>query len=169
MGMQLDYKCLTPEDWAQMQADDPIKVMEWFYADEPAFSLDKCWHVMHWLLTEDAGLDDDAFIEPPLGNVVMGGTDSKFEASYGHIRYLMPIEVEAVATALTAIPFSDLSPKFEADAFNDAELYPVGRSGGWDDDEIAAEHQAFQTLYPGLVAFFRQAAQDGEVVLIALN
>jgi Domain of unknown function (DUF1877) len=169
MGMQLDYKCFTPEEWAQMQTDDPITVTQWLCEGEPAFSLDKCWHVMHWLLTGDAGLDDDAFTEPPLGNVVMGGTDSKFEASYGQIRYLMPAEVQDVATALTAIPFADLSAKFDADAFNDAELYPLGRRGTWDDDEVAAEHEAFQTIYPGLVAFFQQAAQDRNVVLISLN
>jgi hypothetical protein len=106
---------------------------------------------------------------PPLGNVVMGGNDSPFEASYGQVRYLMPTEVQSVAAALAAIPFSDLSPKFDADAFNEAELYPLGRGGGWSDDEVEAEHEALQSRYPELVAFFQQAAQTGDVVLIALN
>jgi hypothetical protein len=169
MGMQLDYQSLTPEEWDQMQSDDPNRVAEWFYEDGPAFSLNKCWHVMHWLLTGDASLNDDAFTDAPLGNVVMGGTDSQFEASYGQIRYLLPPEVQDVATTLSAIPFSDLSPKFEADAFNDAELYPLGRRGAWNVEEVMAEHEAFQQLYSDLVAFFNRAAQHGDVVLIALN
>jgi hypothetical protein len=152
MGMRLDYKCFTPEEWEQMQADDPVNVREWLGEDVPAFSLDKCWDVMNFLIGGDA---------------VMGGTDSEIEATYDFVRYLMPEEVQKVADTLAAIPFSALSPKFDADAFNDAELYPMGQ--GWSDDEVAAEHEAFQSLYPALVEFFQQAAQTGDVVLIALN
>jgi Domain of unknown function (DUF1877) len=154
MGMQLDYKCLTPEDWARMQADDPITVMEWFYSDEPAFSLDKCWDVMDFLIGGDA---------------VMGGTESEIETNYGFIRYLMPTEVQKIADRLSTTSFSALGPKFDADAFNRAELYPLGLGGGWDDDAVAEEHEGFQKLYPALVAFFQQAARNGDVVLIALN
>jgi hypothetical protein len=152
MGMQLDYKCFTPEEWEQMQADNPIKVMEWLCEDEPAFSLDKCWDVMNFLIGGDA---------------VMGGTESTIEATYDFVHYLMPTEVQKVADTLAGIRFSALSPKFNADAFNEAELYPLGQ--GWSDDEVAAEHEAFQTLYPNMLAFFQQAAQTGDVVLIALN
>ncbi len=152
MGMRLDYKCFTPEEWEQMQADDPINVGNWLCEDEPAFSLDKCWDVMNFLIGGDA---------------VMGGTDSEIEATYGFVRYLTPAEVQKVAETLAGIPFSALSPKFNADAFNEAELYPMGQD--WSDDEVAEEHEALQSRYPALVAFFQQAAQAGDVVLISLN
>jgi hypothetical protein len=63
-----------------------------------------------------------------------------------------------------------LSPKFDAEAFNDAKLYPLGLAGGWKDDEVEMERDTLETIYyPELVEFFHQAAERGDIVLLSLN
>jgi hypothetical protein len=149
MGMYLNYYAFTPEDWEQMQIDDPNHIRK--FLEEEHFSLDKCWDVMRFLIGEEA---------------VMGGKESQIEATFGFVRYLLPEEVEAIATKLTKLPFSKLVKKFDAEAFCEAELYPLGRR--WNEEEVELEKQALKIRYAEMVNFFKQAANDGDVIVMGL-
>src|ERR1700759_548642 len=63
------------------------------------------WQSIHYLLTGKVEWDN-TMVPPPLGNVVMGGTNTPYEATYNYVRYLTPQEVSDVAKAL-----SDISPE----------------------------------------------------------
>lgn len=179
MGMEASYVAMTPSEYGDLEAD-PDKAMEYFYgiSDMGAWmhrrdveaeagervSLDKDWHALHFLLTGDDRMDE-GLVPPPLGNVVLGGTPTPFEASYGQVRLLSPSEVREVAEALGAISLAELQSRFDPEDFTRREIYPNPRPGGWDEEQIASLWQ----IYPDLVSFFARAAAAGNVVLASMD
>ena len=128
------------------------------------FTLEKDWHALHFLLTGDAGLD----LPPdpsPLGKVVLGGSDTEWEASYGQVRLLSAQEVSDAAAALRSISLEDLQNRFDPTRFNEMNIYPNPRPGGWTHDRI----QSLWDIYPGLVRFFEAAATERAVILVYLE
>ncbi|MEH1942553.1 MAG: DUF1877 family protein [Nostoc sp.] len=110
MGITASYKRITPQKFSEIQ-NDPEAAASFFgldlddlvfdfsnpqamiaqrqkqRSDERNFSLEKDWHALHFLLTGESNLDDTQ-ASPPFCNVVMGGTPTQFEATYGFVRYL---------------------------------------------------------------------------------
>lgn len=167
MGITVHYKTITPEDFERLKHDSATA--QEFLQSESPFSLEKSWHVIHYLLTAHPELGDEAFTDPPFGSIVMGGTPTQLKCSYGVVRYLSPEEVSRTTEALNSISLESLEAKCDAEDFNDAGIYPLGRRGGWDEDEIEAEIQFLRILYPSLVNFFQQAVNDGDVIIIACD
>jgi hypothetical protein len=129
-------------------------------------SIDGDWHALHVLLTgEIRSLAEIEPAEPPLDNVVMGGNDTPFDAGYGKVRYLAPYEVREVAEALRTIPEEELRARFDPVAFTRAEIYPTSRRNGWDSKAV----ERLVRTYRQLVAFFRAAAREGDVVLLSFD
>jgi Domain of unknown function (DUF1877) len=56
-----------------------------------------------------------------MGNVVMGGTETQIDTTYGKVRFLKPEEVREVANALSQISVKDLRARFDPIAFTEAE------------------------------------------------
>jgi hypothetical protein len=56
-----------------------------------------------------------------MGNVVMGGTETPIDTTYGKVRFLKPEEVREVANALSQISVKDLRARFDPIAFTEAE------------------------------------------------
>lgn len=127
------------------------------------FSLEKEWHLLHFLLTGEADLE--ALPQPPpLGDVVMGGTETSFASRDGAARLLQPAQVAAIAAALGAISTADLQARFARNPGSDEEIYSV------DPDASATEQlETLLELYPELVAFFERAAAAGDVVFLSLE
>lgn len=165
MGITVHYKTITPEDFERLQTNP--EAANSFLSSESSLSLEKSWHVIHYLLTDHPELGDHTFTDPPLGTIVLGGRSTQFQCSYGMVRYLMPEEVAIAAEALNTISLESLEVKCDAESFNSAEVYPLGRRGEWDEDEIEGEIQFLRLLYPALTNFFKEAANNGHIVLIA--
>jgi hypothetical protein len=129
-------------------------------------SIEKDWHALHCLLTGRVTSPSEIPPAPaPWGHVVLGGTETPFDATYGKVRYLTPVEVGEVADALGQISVDDLRARFDPVAFTEAEVYPNPRPGGWDIGEL----EPLLWVYPQLVGFFRDAAREGNVVLLSLD
>lgn len=184
MGIRATYRRVTPQEFSELQNNseaaksffgldldsfdfsDPeamLAKLEEQEADERYFSLEKEWHALHFLITGDSGLEGDTQLQPPYCNVVMGGTPTQFEATYGFVRYLTPEEVRAVAELLSAISVEELRQRFDPAEFNTAEIYPNPRPSGWAEEEI----EPLLDMYPELVEFFQNAARDGDIVLLS--
>jgi hypothetical protein len=103
--------------------------------------------------------DDESRAELPARNVVMGGTPTEWEATYGVVRYLTPAEVKEVARFLNTTPTGALRARF--DARGDAKIYAQGDVWG------AEAWEPLMRAYAHLVGFYNQAAARGEVVLIS--
>jgi len=81
--------------------------------------------------------------EEPLHNVVLGGHPTKFKGGYGPVRCFEVDEVRDIARALSRISVNDLRRGFSARAFNDEEIYPNPRPGGWSCREVEGVFQVF--------------------------
>jgi len=174
MGISASYRRITPEKFLEIQKNPEI-AESFFYPDydedydhffppddDRYFDLDKDWHALHFLLTGESSLDETK-ASAPYCYVVMGGTPTQFEASYGFVRYLTPEEVKAVAELLNTISVDELRQRFDPAAFNALEIYPNPSPGGWDEEEL----EGLFEKYPELVKFFQNAAQDGDIVLLS--
>ena len=153
MGITATYRRVTPQEFSTLQNNS--EVAESFFksnlddvdlrnpdamlaklqeqkTDERYFSLEKEWHALHFLITGDSGSGGDAQLNPPYCNIVMEGTPTQFEATYGVVRYLTPEETRAVAELLSTLSVEDLRQRFDPAAFNASEIYPNPQPGGWD-------------------------------------
>ncbi|MEH2106472.1 YfbM family protein [Nostoc sp.] len=185
MGITASYKRITPQKFAEIQNDTEaaasffeldsddlvfdfsnpqamIVQLQKRRSNEHYFRLED-WHALHFLLTGESSLESDTQALPPLCNVVMGGTQTQFEATYGFVRYLTLQEVQDVADALSQISVEELKRQFNSTVFNAAEIYPNPSPGGWDEEEI----EPLFELYPQLVEFFQNAAKEGDIVLLS--
>jgi hypothetical protein len=180
MSIQASYRRLTSEEFTQLQMD-PEAAASFFGTslealDNPEvllarmeelensgryLSIGKDWHALHFLLTGDGTLEPHPLPPPPLGNAVQGGTDTEWECTYGHVRSLTPDEVKAVADALSRISVDELRSRFDATAFADADIYPLGSE--WTEEEAESVFE----MYPQLVEFFQAAARDGDMILLS--
>jgi hypothetical protein len=182
MGIEASYRRITPSEWENVQSqaigeNAPIgsdleeAYIAFTYSDEMMasdryLSIEKEWHALHALRT--GNISDPSEIKPyppPLGNVVMGGTETPFNATYGRVRYLTPDEVCEVAETITKISVDDLKARFDPAAFTKAKVYPNPRPGGWDTDQL----EPLLFYFPQLVSFFQEAAREGNVVLLSFD
>jgi hypothetical protein len=182
MGIEASYRRINAGEWdrlQQLQQSNPaldgfdlyeayasIADSDELRSSDRYLTIDKDWHALHALLTgEISNPSDIKPVSPPLGNVVMGGTETTIDATYGKVRFLNPDEVRKVADALSQISVEDLRARFDPIAFTKAEVYPNPRPGGWDTEQL----ESLLWIYPQLVGFFRDAAREGNVVLLSFD
>ena len=157
MGMvSLWVPVSVSEAQALVEGDlDPWDLLE----DERCIDVDKAWHGIHACLT--GGIDE---VDTVLGQVVMGGTEFGEDGGYGPPRLVSADQVRAASAAL-----DELGPGGFAEQLDLAELTRLGAYPGvWDEDED--ELRAW--LGDGfdlLAATFRQAAAQGDAVLVLLS
>lgn len=182
MGIEASYRRINAEEWGQLQrllqtcqtldgferyeAYAGIADSDELRSSDRYLTIDKDWHALHALLTGQ--VSDPSEIQPvppPLGNVVIGGKETLIDATYGKVRYLDPEEVRAVADALSGVSVDDLRARFDPVAFTEAKVYPNPRPGGWDMEQL----ESLLWVYPQLVGFFREAAREGNVVLLSFD
>jgi hypothetical protein len=182
MSIEVNYRRITPQEFANLQSDpkaaasffgtsledldDPeamLARMEEQESNDRSFALGKDWHALHFLLTGDGDLRPHPAPPSPLGNVVQGGTETRFACTYGQVRALSSAEVKAVAEALSPISVEELHGRFSVASFNNAQIYPHGRRGRWTEEDAETVFE----IYPLLVEFFQKAAKNGEMILIS--
>ena len=162
MSMIGNFLRLSPEELAALIAD-PSSVESYLYRGEQerknSIDIDKAWHGIHYLLT-----GDDWGGDPPLANVVLGGTEFGGDLGYGPARYLNADEVKSAADALKGITPDVLRSRYVASALSENEIYPEI----WDDpDDDAIGYLA--TWYETLRAFYIDAAAKGNAMLKYLS
>jgi hypothetical protein len=183
MSIAASYRRIPADEWEQVwrflefdqdsgarhegyEAYSTIAEAEELKSSDRYLNIDGDWHALHVLLTgEICGLAEIEPAPPPLDNVVLGGTETPFDAGYGKVRFLAPYEVCEVADALHEIPEEELRARFDPVAFTEAEIYPASRRGGWDLKAL----EPLLSTYRRLVHFFRAAASEGDVVLLSFD
>lgn len=185
MSIRASYKRITPQEFFEVQNNPELAKSIFEYdlledvdltdveaiaakfqerkANPHYFSLEKEWHSLHFLLTGNSSLQEDNILSTPEYNVVLGGTKTQFEATYGFVRYLNPDEVKEVAELLNSISVEELKQRFDSTVFDEMKIYPNPLPGGWNEEQI----QPLFTMYPKLVKFFQNAAEDGDIILLS--
>ena len=169
MSMIGEYRRITLGQLQDLQVavqDNPEAVSEFLDPEEsiddtsnPLLDIAKAWHGIDFLLY---GNENDV---PSLLNVVMGGTEFGEDVGYGPARYLLPEQVKEASQILEGLDKADLRRKFDPAAFEAADIYP----GGW---TVGEPEAAFEWLWVRLSAvreFFREAAQNNDVMLMYLS
>ena len=162
MSMIGNFLQLSSDQLAALIAD-PASVEAFIYPEdeerEDGIDIDKAWHGIHYLLTGNASGG-----EPPLADVIFGGTEIGDDFGYGPARYLTADEVKAAATALKDITPEVLRSKYVASELSENEIYPET----WNDpDGDAVEYLA--TWYQTLRDYYIDAAAKNNAMLIYLD
>jgi hypothetical protein len=147
----------------QLQPSDEAPSLDASAADESVLDIDKDWQAIHFLLTGEFCFAGESKTPPPLGNVIMGGTETKWEATYGRIRLLSPQEVRDVAEGLQGIAREGLVDRLDAEEFNRHKVYPA--RDRWDAEEL----EGLLDVYDRIKAFFLLAAANRQAVLISFD
>ncbi len=144
---------------------DPDLVAPFLYPEdgdaEPAnhLDIDKAWHAIHYTLNGKTWEGEE-----PLFLTILGGEEIGEDVGYGPARYLIPAQVQAVASALSAVDADQFSKRFDPAAMDSAEIYPqIWQRDGAEGLEYVTHH------YAHLSSFYRAAAERGDAVLIYLN
>jgi hypothetical protein len=106
-----------PEARARMESHLPG-----IHKDGSELCLHKSWHCLHFLLTGKGWEPAD----PPLGNAIMGGTelpDRQRVMGYGPARYLTPLQVREVASALASFPVEERAEAFDPEFAHKQKVY----------------------------------------------
>jgi hypothetical protein len=193
MGIEVTYRRLKKAKWARLQKDgektesflyslpgmdidsllsfsseqDTAKEAKFIAAlrkvkkDPTRVELDKDWHALHFLLSGDPSMESEHLAQEPLHNVVLGGHPTDFEG----VRILEGSCVSEIARTLATISVKELRRRFSARTFNDEEIYPLPRPGGWTRRQVEGVFKVF----PKLTRFFKDAASAREIVLICFG
>jgi hypothetical protein len=89
------------------------------------FSLEKDWHIFHYVLNGTAKGGDG-----PLADIVLGGNEIPHIdhiSEYGPMRYLIPPQVKAIAEALAHVDCTKLAAKFDSEDAAAKGIYGVPR------------------------------------------
>jgi hypothetical protein len=175
MGMTASYQridqveldqFLKDQDFAMsfvgLDSDDPFEFYQELEATGKRLDIQKEWQSLHFLLTQEVANPGDTEAPAPLRNVVLGGTETDCEATYGVVRYLTPSEVKDVAEALSRLSESELAARFDPDLFNQADLYA---SADWNDESFGYLLDVFRQVS----SFFQKAADSGDGMLLSLD
>jgi hypothetical protein len=121
-------------------------------------SLEKMWQGLHFLLTGEPFGGT-----PPLSLAILGGRPLHEQDEDSNL-VLGPPEVQAVATALSALTHEELDRRFDPAQFAAEDIYPAV----WDEDreELLSELLEY---FDQLVAFYRDAARCENAVLIDIG
>lgn len=179
MGIEASYRRITPDEFQQL-CDDPLKAEQYFGlnyelddtdfdayqealdASESYLDIGKDWQGLHFLLTGKAEMDTTE-VAPPLGNVVLGGRPTAWEATYGMVRFLTPEEVRDVAVALEQIDELELRSRLDHAVFRAADIYPSAKT--WD----TVSMEMLLDIFAQVRDFYLTASRNGDVMLLAFD
>ncbi len=158
------FTAVDAATWRTFEADaaQVLPFVERARVVQPAFQtdVDQAWHGLHFMLSGQA---DGG--EGPLAWAVRGGTPTGPDLGHGPARALSPQQVRDVAAALDALGDADFCERFDPPAMEAAGIQPVGVWGRLGqhalDDLLDALH--------GLTAFYRDAVQRGDAMLVWLD
>jgi hypothetical protein len=175
MGMTASYQRISASDlekfledpefassFTGLTADDPYEFFQALETSGKRLDIQKEWQSLHFLLTGEVADPGQSEAPLPLCNVVMGGTETECEATYGVVRYLDSSEVNEVAVALGRITDKTLATCFDPAKFEAADLYAGGQ---WDDETFGYLLDVFHQV----AAFFKAAALAGDAMLLSLD
>jgi hypothetical protein len=161
MSMIGNFLQVTP---AQLQSlvDNPSSVKALIYPDDgdrpESIDVDKAWHGIHFMLTDDAWGGN-----APLANVVLGGTEIGGDVGYGPAHYLTPDELRAVADALRELPGDEFARRFDAEKLSESQIYPRI----WDEGDEALDY--LRHYYETIREYYLDASAKGNAMLKYLN
>jgi len=168
MGMIGNLRRLGDADLKRL-LEDPELVADYLDDESSAgfgpsadVDVDKAWHGIHFLLTGTAWEGD-----PPLNFLVTGGAEiGDVDVGYGPARGFGSAEVAQLASALGALPSSEVRRRFLPDRMMELDVYPSIWDRDPEEDDTVGYLLAY---YEDLRAFVSEAAAEGQALLVYLT
>jgi len=169
MGIEASYRRVPPDKFKQLirqQAYFEAFIYERYANAELSrtyqfLDIDKNWQAIHFLLTGEVTFTGQSKIDSPLAQVVMGGKNTPYEATYDYYRYLEPDDVKRIAKALGDLSLDEIRANNERKHVE--ELYASDSPDEWDDETW----EFMLDLIRQLVVFFNEAASAGDVIILS--
>ncbi len=181
MSINFSYRRLSQSELDDLLAGAPASSEKWFgstsveLGDDDEFEalyqrleksgqyldISNSWQAIHFLLTNEFCFQGNSQTPAPLKNVVMGGTPTDIETTYGVAYFLTPPEVAEVARALEPLSVEVVAPRYDAKAFREARVYPLYER--WKDGDF----ERFRTEHEQLREFFLVAALEQQAMILA--
>ena len=107
-------------------------------------------------------IDNSAWDGLPLVNAILSGRDLEADLGYGPVRYLLPEEVEIIASALDDISVESFAERYEMLSYEvDAEIYI-----DWSEEEML---QWLTDYHIALCSYYQETARQKQVMLLYLG
>ena len=161
-GFREQVQQVTGKMYSKMQERKGLHLVRKDRKLEPArkkFSLEKNWHVLHYVLsgTAEGG-------SGPLADAILGGEqipDEEGVSDFGGIRYLSPERVAAVAKALADVDPTQLVSRLDrADAEAKRIYLAHTLPNGW---------EYLPDLFRDFRKFYEDAARCGNAMLLSIS
>ena len=143
----------TPENKAKFKA-----VLEKRNADERRLDISKDWHVLYYLLTGSAKMEEEHREGQPLHNVIFGGITTSVKAGCGAVRYFDNSLINEIVAALEIISEQQLMERFVPEQMLRLQIYAAPQD--------YKEGQIIFRVFERLRTFFRQAVRENEFVIV---
>lgn len=124
--------------------------------DPRDFNLEKDWHIIGYLLTGDAKINEEHIPNAPLHNVIFGGLKTTVESGYGPVRYFDGKLVAETVTALVAAARKLIASRYDPVAMEKLKIYAPRPEN---------EKKGILQTIEDLTHFFQQAAAAHEDVI----
>lgn len=163
MGIRCRCIRVAPADLDALQADAQAFVLG-FDVDHlggapetaKATGIEKTWHAPSYLLERSSG---------PAADFFFTGVPLAEDLGYGPPFFMDADLVRATATTLHRTPADALLAHYDAQAMQQAEIYPAT----WDSDEDDLNQEWLRGHYQKLTRFSAAAAHSGDAVVMALT
>jgi len=160
MSMIGNFLAVSPNQ-AEFLKTHPDQIEGFLYSDHvqdgaDLLGIDKAWHGLHYLLTGSVWEGDE-----PLRSVVLGGEEVGEDVGCGPARFLDVDHVKEICAVLAEVDIESLTQRYDAQAMNDAEIYPPN----WGDEDCDWLIEAFEKV----LNFYSEAASRGQCVVLFLN
>jgi len=147
MGMVAQFKVISKAD-TEIITKDPNHVEDLLFppdAEDPfkgQTSLEKEWHVIHYILCGSDAPDGTS-----LGDAVLGGTEVGADLGYGPARLILPDQIRTINSALSSVDFQELCRNVNRESDVVKELYSADALEEEMDDVLEHYFQKLADLY----------------------
>lgn len=124
--------------------------------DPKDFNLEKDWHILAYLFTGDAKINEEHVPNAPLHNVIFGGLKTTVASGYGPVRYFDGQLVAETATALVSADRKLIASRYDPDAMEKLKIYAPRPEN---------EKKALLQTIEDLTQFFQKAAAAHEDII----
>ena len=168
MSMTCQFVAIEPDKLDELR-DDPEGALDFMDQareegdEERSLDIDKAWHGIHFLLNDSAYQGEGPGAYVIFGSETIGGDME--EPVEPIVRYITSTQVYEAAAFLSDISVPELAERYDPDAMEAAEIYPVGI---WEEERQEAFDYVAQ-YYEMLVEFFEGAAERGDAIISSIG
>jgi hypothetical protein len=145
------------------RAEEVRKVIE---GNNRPLDIEDAWIALHFLLSAEEPIPKGEALrrgvswdDNSMENILMGGTDTPHNGSFGPTRLMDPDEVKRMSALLSSINIDDFAERYDPEALEDIDM----PRGDWNSEE---SRQWLLNSFEMLKRFYFETAEKGDALLL---